>query len=163
MSEKKMLEAGKIVNTHGINGEIKIEPWCDSARFLQNFDIFYIDGGEFNVTSSREHKNMLLAKLEGVDSVEDAQKLKQKIITIDCSEVTLPDGRYFVQDLIGLHVLEENGEFFGNVFDVLTMPAHDVYHVKSEGGDHYIPAVPEFIKSIDLEKQQIIVKLIEGM
>lgn len=161
--EKKMMEIGQIVNTHGIRGEVKIQPWCDSPEFLTDFDTYYINSVPYRVLSSRVHKFCVLALLEGVDNVNAAMTLKNKIISVDRSNVTLPEGRHFIADLIGLDVVEKDtGKSIGKLNDVLTMPAHDVYVIKGEL-EYMIPAVKEFICDIDIDAGVITVKLIPGM
>ncbi len=160
---EKMMEVGKIVNTHGIRGEIKIQPWCDSPDFLLNFDTYYIDGVAYNVCSSRVHKFCVLASLKGIENVNQAMALKNKIISIDRSNITLPEGRYFIADLIGLDVIEESSNTcIGKLHDVLTLPAHDVYIIRGEK-EYMVPAVSEFIINTDLSQGAITVKLIPGM
>lgn len=160
---KQLMEAGQIVNTHGIRGEVKIQPWCDGAEFLTEFDVVFIDDTPYRVLESRVHKACVLARLQGVDDVNTAMRLKNKTVSIDRSQVELPEGRHFIADLIGLKVVDSaSGETIGALADVLTLPAQDVYVVR--GDDEYmIPAVKEFIQKIDLAAGQITVSLIPGM
>lgn len=158
----ELQEAGKVAGTHGIHGEIKVEPWCDGPDFLLGFDEVYISSKPFKVLSARVHKSLVLMRLEGLDNPEDAGAYRGKTLYINREGVVLPPGRYFISDLIGLSVIDGDGERVGTLYDVLSMPAHDVYHVRGEG-DHYIPAVPEFVKEIDIDKGIMHVNLIEGM
>jgi len=98
---EKLLEAGKIINTHGIKGEVKIQPWTDNAEFLQKFKFLYIDGAPVRLLGGRIHKDCLIARLEGVSNVNDAMVLKNKVVFIDRSEVKLPRGEFFLCDIIG--------------------------------------------------------------
>ena len=108
--KQRFLEAGQIVNTHGIRGEVKIVPWCDSPEFLCGFDTLYIDEAPIRLRAARPHKGNVLAALEGVDTVEGAMALKGKTVHIDRADVTLPEGRHFLADLIGLRVVDaDNG------------------------------------------------------
>ena len=159
---EKYLEAGKIVNTHGIKGEVKIEPWTDSADFLKSFKNLYIDGTARRVESARPHNGFLIAKLEGVDDVNAAMVLKNKTVSIDRSEAKLPKGTFFLQDLIGASVIDENGSELGKLTDVLEMPAHNVYVVTGER-EILIPAVPQFVLKTDADAGIVTVRLIEGM
>lgn len=162
--KSQFLEAGKIVNTHGIRGEIKIMPWADSPEFLCQFKTLYMDGKPVKVLSSRPHKTMVLALLEGITSVEEAMKLKGKVLSIDRSDVTLPEGRHFLADLMGLTVLDAAaGEELGKVEDILTPPAHNVYVVRGKGKEYMIPAVDAFLAETNVESGYIKVNLIEGM
>ena len=158
----KYLEAGKIVNTHGIKGEVKIEPWADSADFLRGFKQLYIDGAAREVISAREHNGFLIALLEGVEDVNSAMVLKNKIVSIDRDEAKLPQGSFFLQDLIGASVVDESGTVLGKLTDVLEMPAHNVYVVTGER-EILIPAVPQFILKTDADAGVVTVRLIEGM
>ena len=101
---QQYLEAGKIINTFGIRGEVKLEPWCDSADFLRRIKTLYIDGKPRKVLSAKVHKGMLLVLFEGVEDVNTAMTLKNKIVYFDRADVRLPKGRYFVQDLLGASV-----------------------------------------------------------
>ena len=160
----KFLEAGEIVNTHGVRGEVRIMPWADSPEFLCQFDTLYMDGAPMKVLSSRPHKAMVLATLEGVDTVEKAMKLKGKVVSIDRTGVKLPEGRHFVADLIGLPVLDAaTGAELGRLEEVLDLPAQNVYVVRGEGKAYMIPAVPAFLAETAPEKGYIRINLIEGL
>ena len=161
--KNQFLEAGQIVNTHGVQGEVKIVPWCDSPEFLLQLDTLYLDGAPVKVRAARVHKGNVLAALEGVADVNAAMALKGKIVSIDRSGVVLPEGRHFIADLLGLEVLDAgSGEKLGVVADVLTPPAHEVYVVKGEH-EYMIPAVDEFLAETNVEGGYIKVRLIEGM
>ncbi len=159
---EKYLEAAKIVNTHGIKGELKLEPWADNAEFLKGFKFLYIDGKPVKVVSSRVHNGFLIAKLEGVDDVNAAMPLKNKVVSIDRDDAKLPKGSFFLGDLIGASVVTETGEALGKLTDVLEMPAHNVYVVTGER-EILIPAVPEFVLKTDASAGVVTVRLIEGM
>jgi len=158
----KRMEAGKIVNTHGIRGEVKIQPWCDSAEFLCKFDVYYINETPYRVLASRPHKGCVLAKLEGVSDINAAMCLKNKVISVDREGITLPEGQYFISDLLGLSVVTVDGETIGTIKDVLNLPANDVYVVQGET-EYMIPVVKEFVQSVDLVAKCVTVKLIPGM
>ena len=159
--EQRFLEAGKITNTHGVRGEVRITPWADSAQFLRRFSVFYIDEKPVRVLSARVHKNQLIAKLEGVEDVNAAMALKNRVICIDRADARLPEGRFFVQDLLGLPVRGDDGAELGTLADVLELPQGSVYVVRG-AREILIPDVPEFILDIDAENG-ITVHLIEGM
>ncbi len=159
--KEKYLEAGEIVNTHGIQGELKIMPWCDGPEFLKAFKTFYIEGKPYKVESSRVHKTMLLCKLEGIGDVSLAQTYKGKVIKIDRDSAKIAEGRVFISDLIGLPVFAD-GQEIGILKDVYTAPANDVYIVKGEKS-YMIPAVSEFLEDVNVDGGYIKVKLLEGM
>ena len=162
--KNRYLEAGQIVNTHGIKGEVKITPWCDTPEFLCQFDTLYLDGVPIKVRSMRVHKNSVLAVLEGVEDVNAAMRLKGQVVWIDRGQVTLPPGRHFLADLVGLEVREDgSGRVLGILKEVLPLPAHEVYVVKGAGGSFMIPAVDEFLVETNVEGGYLTVRLIEGM
>lgn len=162
MEKNTYIEAGRIVNTHGVAGEVKIEVWLDSPRFMRKFKRLFINGGEVAMLSSREHKGFLLAKLEGVEDVNAAMALKGKTVYIHREDARLPRGHYFLQDIMGARVVDENGNEVGILTDIFETPASRIYVVKGER-EHLIPAVPEFILSTDADNGIITVHLIEGM
>ena len=145
--KNQFLEAGQIVNTHGIRGEVKIVPWCDTPEFLCGFDVLYLDGKPVRVESARPHKNNVIAKLAGVDDVNAAMCLKNAVVHIDRSQVELPEGRHFIADLIGLEVRDaDSGAVLGWIAEVLTPPANEVYVVQGGEQVYMIPAVDEFLE-----------------
>ena len=160
----RFLEVGEIVNTHGIKGEVKIMPWADSPEFLCQFDTLYLDGKPVRLRSVRTNKTLVLASLEGVDTVEAAMRLKGKVLSIDRTGVVLPEGRHFLADLMGLTVLDAaTGEELGVIQDILTPPAHEVYVVGGKGKEYMIPAVDDFLAETNVEEGYVRVNLIEGM
>lgn len=161
--KNRFLEVGQIVNTHGVRGEVKVVPWCDSPQFLCQFDTLYLDGQPIRVLEARVHKSNVLLTLEGVNDVNAAMRLKNQILHIDRTGVELPEGRHFIADLIGLQVLDdETGAELGVITEVLTPPAQEVYVVKGEK-QYLIPAVDEFVKETNVEGGYVRVRLIEGM
>lgn len=162
MEKKQYIEAGRIVNTHGVAGEVKIEVWLDSPQFLKSFKRCFIDEREVKLLSARVHKGFLIAKLQGVEDVNAAMALKGRTVFIDRADARLPKGAFFLQDIIGASVVDESGSEIGKLADVMETPASNVYVVKGER-EHLIPAVPEFILSTDADNGIITVHLIEGM
>ncbi len=162
MEKEKYLEAGKIVNTHGVRGEVKIMPWADSPEFIRKMKTLYINGEAVRVSASRVHKGFVLAKLEGVDDVNTAMALKNKTVHIARKDVKLPKGSFFIADIIGAKVVTEDGTELGTLADVMEMPAQNIYLVKGER-EIMIPAVDEFILNTDVKNGVITVRLIEGM
>ena len=156
------LECGQIVNTHGIRGEVKIVPWADSADFLCQFSTLYIDGKPVKVLTARVHKNSVIAQLEGVSDVNTAMLLKNKVVYIRREDANLPEGTFFLADIIGLDVVDENGVKLGTLKDILSPSRQQVYVVEGER-QILIPAVPEFILETNVDGGYIKVRLIEGM
>ena len=158
---KNLLTTGQIVNTHGLRGHVKVMPWADDPSDLLDFDRFFIDGKEYEVEHSVQQKSMILLKLQGVDSIEDAAKLRNKEISISRDDVELEEGVVFIADLIGLPVLADGVEI-GKITEVLTLPGNDVYVVKG-AHEYMIPAVKEYVEPLDVEEGCVRVTLIEGM
>ena len=153
--QKPYLEAGKIVNTHGVRGEVRIQPWADDAAFLLGFRTFYIDGAPVHVAHSRVHKGMLVAKFADYDDVNAAMTLKNRVVSIARADVTLPD-------LIGIAVETDAGEPLGTLREILDLPRGSVYVVQG-AREVLIPDRPEFVCSIDPAAGRMVVHLIEGM
>ena len=162
MEKSAFIEAGRIVNTHGVAGEVKIEVWLDSPQFLRRCGRVFLDGTERKILSGKVQKHFLIAKLEGVEDVNAAMALKGRGVSIARADAPLPRGAYFIQDILGASVVDEQGNEIGKLTDVLERPASNIYVVQGET-EHLIPAVPEFILSTDAEKGVITVHLIEGM
>lgn len=158
---QQYLEAGQIVSTHGIRGEVKVLPWADGPEFLTLFDRVYLKGAEYTVESARLQKTCVLLKLQGVDTVEAAQALRNTVVQVNRDDVELEEGTYFIADLVGLRVLSGDGEI-GTIAEVLTLPGNDVYVVRGEH-EYMIPAVKEFLLETNLEEGYVKVRLIEGM
>lgn len=164
---KQFLETGKITGTHGLKGEVRVQPWADSPEFLAEFDELYLDKGakKIEITAARVHKNMLIMKIKGVDTIDDAEKLRNKVLYMDRDDVELEEGAYFIQDLIGLDVLDdETGEKIGILADVSETGANDVYHIKTDEGKLYlIPVIPDVVKDISPENGTIRVFKMKGL
>lgn len=162
MDKEKYIEAGRIVNTHGVAGEVKLEVWLNSPDFMKKCGRLYIDGEALKILSAREHKGFLLARLEGVENLNAAMALKGKSVFIDRGDAPLSPGGYFLQDLIGARVEDEYGRYVGVLAEITETPASLIYAVRGES-EHLIPAVPEFVLNTDADAGLITVHLIEGM
>lgn len=165
--KKQYLESGRIVGTHGIYGEVRIEPWCDSPEFLCAFKKLYLDaeGKEFFEVKSRPHKNITLCKINGVESVEAAEKLRGKIIYINRDDVQLEDGVNFVQDIIGLEVKDcDSGFVYGKITDVIRTGANDVYEITDENKNVYLaPVIDEVIVKKNVDEGFVLIKPMKGI
>lgn len=164
---KRYLEIGKIVSVHGLKGDVKVEPWCNKPEFICDFDKLYSKDGkkEYEIERSRIQKNMAIMKIKGVDSVEEGQAMRNKILFMDRNDVELEEGYYFFQDLIGLEVIDaDNQNVYGKIAEVLETGANDVYHIKSENGkSYYIPAIPDVIVKVDLDEVKMYIRPLEGL
>ena len=152
------IKAGEIVTTHGVRGEVKVLPWVDSAEVLAEFDRCRIDGKEYAMTC-RIQKSCNLVKLEGIDTMEQAQALRGKVLELYREDID--EDVIFADELKGVEVFAD-GVQIGKVVDVLDYPGNSVYVVQGER-EYLIPAVKEFILSTDLERNQLQVKLLKGM
>ncbi|MCC8076418.1 MAG: ribosome maturation factor RimM [Clostridiales bacterium] len=144
-----MLEAGKIVNTHGVRGEVKVESWLDDPALFGCLTALTVNGKVYPIRSARVQGRFALVTLEGVTSIDDALPLKGKTALARREEIPLEEGAHFVADLIGLDAVDaDSGKVFGQVVDVHEYPAQDVYEVRGERL-YFIPDVPDFVEDID--------------
>ena len=153
------IDAGEIVTTHGVRGEVKVLPWLDSAEDLCDFDRVRIDGKEYEMESCRVQKTCNLVKLRGVDTMEAAQLLRGKTLQLYREDID-PDV-IFAAELIGISVSNE-GKAVGKIVDVLDYPGNKVYVVRGEK-EYMIPAVKAFVLDTDMDAGTMEVRLIEGM
>lgn len=165
---KEYLEAGKIIGTQGVRGEVRVEPWCDSAAFLKDFHTFYLDEAgsiPVEVLSSRVRKEQLVVSFQGVDTVEKADTWRGKILYLRREDLQIPEGRYLVADLIGLGVYDaDTFVYYGELTDVIPTGANDVYQITSEGKKNYlIPAVASVVISIDIKKGKMLIRPLKGI
>ena len=164
--KRQYLDSGRIVGTHGIKGEVRIEPWADSPAFLCAFRTLYLDDrGQTAIrVKSRPHKHITLCKIEGVDTVEAAERLRGRIIYIDRDDVSLGEGVHFVQDLIGLEVRDaDTGESYGTLTDVLRTGANDVYEITRDGKKYLAPVIDEVVREIDIEAGVVRITPMKGI
>ena len=160
------LEVGKVTNVHGLNGEVKVQPWADSPEFLCQFKTLYVDEAHFPMTvqRARVHKNMVIIKFEGPTDVPSALSLRNAILYIHREDVKLPEGSFFLADIYGLEVRDAaSGEVLGEIADVLTLPANNVYVVRGGARELMIPAVPQFIAETNVEEGFLRVNMMEGL
>ncbi|MGI6269568.1 MAG: ribosome maturation factor RimM [Candidatus Howiella sp.] len=165
--KKQFLETGKIVGTHGVRGEMRIQPWSDSPGFLTGFSRFYLDpdGREaLEALSVRPHGNVVLLKAAGVESIESAERLRGRVLYIDRGDVRLEEGRHFVEDLLGCRVLDaDSGELLGELCDVSVTGANDVWHVRRGEREYLVPAIPDVVVSVDVDAGEICLRPLKGI
>ena len=155
----QFIEAGEIVTTHGVKGEMKVLPWVDSPEILCEFDRCRIGSVEYEIQSCRVQKSCNLVKLSGIDTMEAAQAMRGKVIELYREDID--EDVIFAAELIGVEVYAD-GAFLGKITDVLDYPGNSVYVVKGQH-EYMIPAVKQFILSTDLAKNEMQVTIIEGM
>ena len=165
------LKVGKIVNTHSLKGEIKVISSTDfeEERFKKGSKLLITRGNqlirEVVVQSYRNHKNFLLVKFEGIDSVEEAEKLKNLQIKIDSDEVgELEENEFYFHQIIGCEVFDENDKNLGEIIDILTPGANDVWFIKGENGKEIlIPYIEDVVKKIDIISKKVNIEVMEGL
>lgn len=168
MKETLYIEAGKIINTHGIGGDVVVESYCDSPEVLKSLPSLFLKNKEeyikLTVKKASFFKGRVLFHFAGYDSIENAIGLKNKMIYALREDFSLEEGEHFIVDLLGLPIYDvESGAVYGKLTDVLNYGASDIYELaKPDGTKAYIPVVDEFVKSVDLEKG-IAVSVIEGL
>ena len=162
-SNIELIEAGKITNTFGVRGEVRLQPWADSPEFLTGFEYLYIDDSPVKVLSAKVHKGCVIATLEGVDNIDAAIRMKNKVLKVKKDDIHLDDGRYLIADLIGIKVIDaETGEEIGILSDVLSLPSNNVYIIKGER-EILVPAVEEFIVETNIRDGYVKLRLIDGL
>lgn len=166
--KKAYLEAGEFVTTHGIGGELRLYPWSDSPAFLAGFERLYSSptgGKPLEVAQIRPHKNICIVKLAGVDTIVDARPYIGKTVWIARADADLPEGRFFVQDLLGARVQDaDTGEVYGNIATITHPGRHDVYEIQRPGGGMSLfPAVEPFLVKVNTESGEVWIRPIEGM
>lgn len=163
---EQYLEIGKVVSTHGLRGELRVDPWCDSPQFLCQFKTLYLKKGETKLSvSSRPHKTIAIVKAKGIDTIEEAEKLRGRILYINRSDAKLAPGEYFIQDLMGLDVIDiDTSKSYGKITDVLKTGANDVYQVTDEKKkDYLIPVIDDVVKKIDINGGKVLIKPLKGI
>ncbi len=166
---QKYFEVGQIVNTFGVKGFVKVNPFTDDAERFEELKTVYICKKEgmqkVEIQEVKYHKNMVLLKIKGIDDMNEAEKVKGLYLKIDRKDAKkLPKDTYFIADLIGLDVYSDENKYLGKVEDIFSTGANDVYVVKNdEGKQILLPSIPEVLKTIDLENEKIIVHILEGL
>lgn len=166
MPKNDLITIGKIVAPHGVRGDVRILPLTDFPdRFYELKAAFVDDFGQLKLESAKQHKKFVLLKFAGFDSMNDAERLRNKLIKIRHEDVVkLPEGQYYIFDIIGLNVFTEDGELLGIITDVLQPGSNDVYVIElQDKSELLIPAIKEVVKKIEIANKQMIVKLQEEM
>ena len=166
---KPYLELGQIVNVKGLKGEIKVNPFTENINRFETLNKILIklknEIKEYEIEKVSYHKNQVILKLKGIDTIEAAETLRNYYILINRKDLEpLEEGKYYIADLIGLDVYTEEGKALGKVDDIYNTGSNDIYVVKDElGKQKLLPGIDEVIKKVDLENSKIIVNLIEGL
>lgn len=161
----ELIETGKIVGTHGIAGDVKVQAWADGPDVLLDFEYVYIDGRRFDVEYAKIHKNNVLYKFYGIDNLNKAELLRNKIVFVERSFFDLEDGEYFIKDLLTLSVFDvDTGVNYGTITDVLKTGANDVYQITDENRViRMIPAIKDVIIETDIENKIMKIRPLNGL
>ena len=166
--KKDFLETGEIVGTHGVRGEMRVNPWCDSPAFLKKFKKLYLDANGqkcLDVKAVREHGNVALVTVDGIDTVEKAQAMRGKVIYIKRDDAKIPKGSYFIAELIDCTVYDADDEsvVYGIITDVSMTGANDVWHIEKDGKEYLIPAIKDVVISVDVEEGVVKIRPMKGI
>ena len=165
----KNLEIGQIVNTFGIKGFVKVNPWVDDVTRFDDLKKVYIkirkEQKELEIEDVKYHKNQVLIKFKGIENIEQAESLRNAYLEIDRKDaIPLEEGQYFIADLLESEVFSDEGEALGVLDDIYNTGSNDIYVVKNElGKSILLPGIPEVIKKVDTENKKIIVHLLKGL
>ena len=164
---KQYLETGKVNNTHGIKGEVKLAMWCDGIDYIKQLKTVYLDdkgNSPLTLVSARQQKNVAILKFAEITTVEQAEELKNKVIYCNRDDAHIDDSKHYLVDIIGCYVVDvDTEEEYGKIVDVLNYGASDIYDVESWGKHTLIPAIPDVIKEINTEYQVVRIKPMKGL
>ena len=163
------IEIGQIVNTNGLKGVVKVNPFTDDISKFEELKYIYIqlksELKKVKIEQVRYNKNQVLLKLEGIDSIEEAEKYRNFYLKIEKkSQEELGEDTYYIVDLIGINVYSENDEYLGTIEDVFPTGSNDVYVVKDNLGKQIlVPAISEVVKEVELKNKKMVIKIIPGL
>lgn len=164
-----MFSIGRIVNTHGVKGELKVMPTTDDPKRFEKLKSVFVERKtmeSYEIQSVRYHKDFVLLKLKGIEDMNAAELLKGSVLKIDRKDsLPLKKDEYYISDLFGLKVFTEEERYLGELIDIIETGSNDVYVVKKEDRekDLLLPAIKQVIKNVDIEEQKMIVHLLEGL
>ncbi len=163
--KKEYLNIGKIVGTHGVRGMVRIEPWADDGAFLKNFKTFYLDDmTRLEITGITPHGNVVIAKITGVESIEQAEAYRGKILSVRREDAPETDGRYYIEEILGSSVINsETGALLGTLTDVFKTGANDVWQVSNNGKNYLLPVIDDLEIKVDIENEKITLKPLKGI
>lgn len=165
---KEFLEIGEIVGTHGLRGELRVNPWCDTPEFFSQFQTLYFQNDAFaavEVHAVRPHGNVVLLLLAGVDTVEKAQALRGKVLFIRRADARIAPGAYFIAELSGCAVWDADDPqlCYGTLTQVSETGANDVWHILRDGKEYLLPAIKEVVVAVDVENDHILIRPLKGI
>ncbi len=156
---------GKIVNAVGLKGEVRVYNYSDSIEIYENTESIYVGDRLMRIRGVRPQKNMVVLSLDGIDDRNEAEKAKgRELFVTEADLPELPEGEYYIRDLMGMEVVLEDGSHLGTMTDVIRNTAQDIFEFKTdEGKQVLVPRVPDFVLKIDKDAGKITVRLIEGL
>ena len=162
------LEVGKIVNTHGLKGEVKVVPWTDSPETFEDIDCVYIKKKtgdiRLNIENMKYQKNNIILKFKEISKIEDAEPLKNKTLFAERDALgELPDGVYYIADIIGLKAVDTNGKLIGTVSDIFNTGSNDIYEIKREGMKNLLLPDIDDVITVELENERVVVRIPKGL
>jgi 16S rRNA processing protein RimM len=163
------LQVGKIVNTHGVKGEMRVLPLTDDPHRFDALDWVYVEKGsemiQYDIKGVKYIKNLVIVKLSGIDTIDAAEALKDCFILVDRSNaVKLPKDTFFICDLIGCTIIDEKNVVLGQITDILKTGSNDVYVIKNESGrELLLPALKSVVRAVSLEQKRIDVTVPKGL
>jgi 16S rRNA processing protein RimM len=164
-----LLEVGKIVNTHGLRGEVKVVPWTDYPEVFEDIEYVYVkkksDYERLDITGIKYQKNNLIVRFSQIKDINEAEKYKNQVLYAEREMLgELPEGTYYIADLIGLEVYKEDDEKVGVIADVFNTGSNDIYDIKREGKKNMLlPVIDDVVLNIDIENKKVTVRMIDGL
>lgn len=164
-----MLQVGVITQTHSVRGEVKVFPTTDDVNRFKKLKQVILDTGKetmpLEIQSVKFFKQFVILKFKGIDNINDIEKYKRCSLYVTREHaVALEEDEYFIADMIGMEVCTEDGNIFGTLKDVIETGANDVYVIENaEHGEVLVPAIKECIRSVDIEKGQMMIHLMDGL
>ncbi|MBR4950168.1 MAG: 16S rRNA processing protein RimM [Clostridia bacterium] len=162
-----LIETGKIVNTHGIRGEVKVMPWCDSPEDFYEFENLYLKSGTcLEIEALRVHKDTVIIKFKNINSINEAEKYRNYVLYADKEDFMLEEDCFFIADLMGIEVYDEkSNEFYGTITEVLQNGAKDVFVIKNKetGKEYLLPYIDETVIEIDIKDKKMKIRPLEGL
>lgn len=165
--KKTFLKIGKIVGSHGVKGMVRVECWCDSPEFLCKFKRLFTGEDEalaLKIEKSSPHNNIALVKINGIDTIDQAEEKRGTVLYIYRDDAKLPKGHYFIEEIMHCKVYDASTkEFYGEICDISPTGANDIWHIKKDGNEYLFPSVPVFVDSVDIEDEEIYINPPKGI
>lgn len=166
--KKDYIESGKIVGTHGVRGGLRVQPWCDNPEFLCQFKKVFLKGkngyNAVKVKLSKPHGNVVIMELDGVNSMDNAENLRGKILYLERNALKLEEGQYLISDLLGCQVFDaDSNNILGEISDVSKTGANDVWHINRDGKEYLIPVIDDVVIEVNIEDNKVVIRPLKGI